>query len=56
MTAARLFSCIDRIGPQGCVFASDFPDEIVMEDALHEVNEILERNDINDKHNAMLIG
>jgi hypothetical protein len=33
------------------VFASDFPHEIAMEDALHEVNEILERKDINEKHN-----
>jgi predicted TIM-barrel fold metal-dependent hydrolase len=38
---------IDRIGPQGCVFASDFPHEIAMEDALDEINEILERKDIN---------
>jgi hypothetical protein len=26
--------------------------EIAMEDALHEINEILERKDINDKHKA----
>jgi hypothetical protein len=32
------------------VFASDFPHEIAMEDALHEIKEILERKDINDKH------
>ena len=32
------------------VFASDFPHEIAMEDALHEINEILQRKDINDKH------
>ncbi len=31
------------------MFASDFPHEIAMEDALHEINEILERKDINDK-------
>jgi predicted TIM-barrel fold metal-dependent hydrolase len=47
---------IDRIGPQSCVFASDFPHEIAMEDALHEINEILERKDINDKHKAMILG
>ena len=47
---------IDRIGPQGCVFASDFPHEIPMEDALHEINEILERKDINDQHKAMILG
>ena len=27
-----------------------------MEDALHEINEILERKDINDEHNAMILG
>ena len=27
-----------------------------MEDALHEINEILERKDINDKHKAMILG
>jgi hypothetical protein len=27
-----------------------------MEDALHEVNEILERKDITDKHKAMIFG
>ena len=37
-------------------FASDFPHEIAMEDALHEINEILERKDINDKHKAMILG
>lgn len=50
LTAARLFSCIDRIGPERYVFASAFPHEIAMEDALHETNEILERQDINDQH------
>ena len=38
------------------VFASDFPHEIAMEDASHEINEILERKDINDKHKAMILG
>jgi hypothetical protein len=27
-----------------------------MEDALHEINEILERKDISDKHKAMIMG
>ena len=53
MTAARLSSCIDRIGTERCVFASEFPHEIAMEDALHEINEILERK---DKHKAMILG
>ena len=56
MTAARLFSFIDRIGPQRCVFASEFPHEIAVEDALHESNKIPEQKDINDKHNAMILG
>jgi predicted TIM-barrel fold metal-dependent hydrolase len=43
LTAARLFSCIDRIGPERCVFASEFPHEFAMEDGLDEINEILER-------------
>ena len=56
MTAARLFSCIDRIGPERCVFAFEFPHEIAMEDALDEINEILEGKDVNDKHKAMILG
>ena len=47
---------IERIGPQGCMFASDFPHEIAMEDALHEINEILERKDINEKYKGMILG
>jgi predicted TIM-barrel fold metal-dependent hydrolase len=47
---------IERIGPQGCMFASDFPHEIPMEDAMHEINEILERKDINDSHKSMILG
>ena len=39
-----------------CVFASEFPHEIAMEDALHEINEIPERKDINDQHRAMNLG
>jgi predicted TIM-barrel fold metal-dependent hydrolase len=38
------------------VFASEFPHEIAMEDAFHAINEILERQDINDKHEAMIFG
>ena len=56
VTAARLFSFIDGIGPQRYVFASEFPHEIAMEDALREIIEILGRRDINDKHKAMILG
>jgi predicted TIM-barrel fold metal-dependent hydrolase len=38
------------------VFASEFPLEIAIEDALHEINEILERKDINDQCKAMILG
>ena len=38
------------------MFASDFPHEIAMEDALHEINEILERKDINEKYKGMILG
>jgi predicted TIM-barrel fold metal-dependent hydrolase len=47
---------IDRIGPQACMFASDFPHEIPMEDALHEIHEIEAREDIKDEHKRMLLG
>lgn len=38
------------------MFASDFPHEIAMEDALHEINESFEWKDINGKHKAMILG
>ena len=38
------------------MFASDFPYETAMEDALHEINENLEWKDVNDKHKAMILG
>jgi hypothetical protein len=46
----------DRIGPERCVFESDFPARNAMEDALDEINEILEGKDVNDKHKAMILG
>ena len=56
VTAARLFSCIDRIGPQRCVFASEFPHEIAMEDAWHEINKNSRTERYYDKHKAMILG
>jgi predicted TIM-barrel fold metal-dependent hydrolase len=47
---------IDRIGPQACMFASDFPHEIPLENALHEINEILERKDLYEAHKKMILG
>jgi len=38
------------------VFASEFPHAIAMEDALHEINEILGRKDNIDKHKARVLG
>ncbi len=38
------------------MFASDFPYETAMEDALHEIDEILEQKEINDQHKAMILG
>lgn len=56
VTAARLFSFIDRIGPWRCVFGSEFPHGIAMEDALDEINEILKWKDINDQQKAIILG
>jgi predicted TIM-barrel fold metal-dependent hydrolase len=53
---AALSYVIERIGPQACMFASDFPHEIPVEDAMHEINEILERKDIKDKDKEMILG
>jgi hypothetical protein len=44
---------IDRIGPQGCVFASDFRHEIALE-RIAEIEEILEG--FNDEHKSMILG
>jgi predicted TIM-barrel fold metal-dependent hydrolase len=38
------------------VFGSEFPHGIAMEDALDEINEILEWKDINDKYKGMILG
>ena len=54
--AQALSYVIDRIGLRGCVFASDFPHEIAMEDALYEIKEKMIGKDIKDKHKAMILG
>jgi predicted TIM-barrel fold metal-dependent hydrolase len=38
------------------MFASDFPHEIPLENALHEINEILERKDLYEAHKKMILG
>lgn len=47
---------IERIGAQPCMFASDFPHEIPVDDALDEINEIVEHKDIKDEHKTMILG
>jgi uncharacterized protein len=47
---------VKLIGPQPCMFASDFPHEIPMDDALHEINEIEQRQDISDEHKKLILG
>ena len=47
---------VSLIGPQPCMFASDFPHEIPMEEARHEINEIEERQDISDEHKKLILG
>jgi hypothetical protein len=43
----------DRVAPDVCL---GFSVRIAVGDTLHEINEILERKDINDKHKAMILG
>jgi len=47
---------VNLIGPQACMFASDFPHEIDMENARHEIDEIEEHKDIKDAHKKMILG
>jgi uncharacterized protein len=41
-------SLIDRIGNRSIIFASDFPHESNVERAMHEVEELMERDDLDD--------
>ena len=47
---------IDRVGPDPFMFASDFPHEISMENAMEEIDEILERDDIREEHKMAILG
>ena len=47
---------IDRVGPEPFMFASDFPHEISMDNAMEEIDEILERADLREEHKMMLLG
>ena len=47
---------IERVGPRPFMFASDFPHEISMDNAMEEIDEIRERNDIREEHKMMILG
>jgi predicted TIM-barrel fold metal-dependent hydrolase len=47
---------IERIGPEPFMFASDFPHEISMDNAMGEIDEILERDDLLEEHKQMILG
>ncbi len=47
---------IQRIGYQSVVFASDFPHEITMDNCMEEIDEILEREDLEDEHKRAILG
>jgi predicted TIM-barrel fold metal-dependent hydrolase len=40
---------IERIGYKTLMFASDFPHESNMERAMHEIEELMERDDLSDE-------
>ena len=47
---------IERIGYQSVVFASDFPHEITMDNCMEEIDEILERGDLQEEHKMAILG
>ena len=47
---------IERVGPEPFMFASDFPHEISMDNAMEEIDEILERDDLAEEHKQMILG
>ena len=51
-----LANVVNLIGPQACMFASDFPHEIPIEEARHEIDEIEQRQDISDEHKKLILG
>ena len=44
-----LRNLVDRIGHKTILFASDFPHETNVEHAMHEVEELLERDDLSEE-------
>jgi len=51
-----LSNVVNLIGPQPCMFASDFPHEIPMEEARHELDEIEQRQDISSEYKKLILG
>ena len=47
---------IERVGPEPFMFASDFPHEISLDNCMEEINEILERNDLEPEHKTAILG
>ena len=47
---------IERVGPEPFMFASDFPHEISMDNAMEEIDEILNRDDLQEEHKQMILG
>lgn len=46
---------IERVGPEPFMFASDFPHEITIENCMEEIDEILEREDIKEEHQMLIL-
>lgn len=46
---------IQRVGPEPFMFASDFPHEISEANAMEEIDEILEREDIQEEHKTLIL-
>ena len=47
---------IDRVGHEPFMFATDFPHEIAVDNAMGEIDEILERKDLKEEHKAAILG
>lgn len=46
---------IQRVGPEPFMFASDFPHEISEENCMEEIDEIVEREDIQEEHKLLIL-
>jgi uncharacterized protein len=47
---------IERVGPEPFMFASDFPHEIALDNCMEEINEIVQRTDLEDDHKTAILG